>query len=137
MQDLLRLSLCRRNAPNYQQNEEFLKTCFRVNKLVVGTSLQYFNNNQRKSLAAWDSMKFFRIYVWIWLFVLNMSLNNNSSFWIRLWLTNHFLFFYFLSSMSYQGLFANIFDLHCVCVCVCVCVCLFPSTIKASRDCKQ
>ena len=42
---LLSLSLCRRKAPNYQQNDEFLETCFCVNNLVVGNSLRYFNDN--------------------------------------------------------------------------------------------
>ena len=61
LQVLLRLSLCRRNTPNYRQNNEFLEIFFLVNKLVVGNFLRYFNNNQRKSLVAKDNMKFFRI----------------------------------------------------------------------------
>ena len=61
LQVLLRLSLCRRNAPNYRQNNEFLEIFFLVNKLVVGKFLRYFNNNQRKSLVAKDNMKSSRI----------------------------------------------------------------------------
>ena len=61
LQVLLRLSLCRRNAPNYRQNNEFLEIFFLVNKLDVGNFLRYFNNNQRKSLVAKDNMKFSRI----------------------------------------------------------------------------
>ena len=79
MQDLLRLSLSRRSAPNYWQNDEFLETCFFVNKLVVGSSLRYFNNNQRKLLVAKDNLKVFRICVGIWTCVSNMCLNNDSS----------------------------------------------------------
>ena len=36
---LLSLSSCRRNAPNYKQNDELLETCFSVNDLIVGNSL--------------------------------------------------------------------------------------------------
>ena len=42
---LLSLSLCRKSAPNYRQNEGLLETCFSVNNLVAGNSLRYFNNN--------------------------------------------------------------------------------------------
>ena len=42
---LLSLSLCRRNALNYRQNDGFLETCFSINNLVVGKPLRYFNNN--------------------------------------------------------------------------------------------
>ena len=42
---LLRLPLCRRNAPNNRQNDKFLETCFFANNLVVDNSLQYFNKN--------------------------------------------------------------------------------------------
>ena len=38
------LSLCWRNAPNYRQNDGLLETCFSVNNLIVGNSLQYFKN---------------------------------------------------------------------------------------------
>ena len=41
---VLNLSLCRRNAPNYGQNDGLLETCFSVNNLIVGNSLRYFNN---------------------------------------------------------------------------------------------
>ena len=34
---LLRLSLCRRNAPNYCQNDGLLETSFSVKKLIVGS----------------------------------------------------------------------------------------------------
>ena len=60
---LPRLSLCWRNASNYRQNDKFLETCFFINKLVVGNSFRYFNNNQRKSLVTKDNMKFFRLYL--------------------------------------------------------------------------
>ena len=36
---LIILSLCRRNALNYRQNEGLLEACFSVNNLVVGNSL--------------------------------------------------------------------------------------------------
>ena len=56
LQVLRRLSLCWRKAPNDRQNDEFLKTCFFVNKSAVGNSVQYFNKNQRKSLIAKDNI---------------------------------------------------------------------------------
>ena len=55
------LSLCRRNAPNYQQNDGRLETCFSGNNLIVGNSLRYFNNIWIKSLVAKANMKVFRI----------------------------------------------------------------------------
>ena len=36
---LIILSLCRRNALNYRQNDGLLEACFSVNNLVVGNSL--------------------------------------------------------------------------------------------------
>ena len=77
---LLSLSLCRRNAPNYWQNDGLLETCLSVNNLVVGNSLPYFNNNYRKLLVAKANMKVFWICVWIWICVWNVCLNNNSCF---------------------------------------------------------
>ena len=76
---LLSLSLCRRNAPNYRQNDGLLETCFSGKNFIVGNSLRYFNNIWRKSLVAKANMKVFRIRVWIWICVSNMCLNNNSS----------------------------------------------------------
>ena len=60
---LLSLSLFRRNAPNYRQNDGFLETCFSVNNVVVDNSMRYFNNRYRKSLVAKANMNFFRISV--------------------------------------------------------------------------
>ena len=64
---LLSLSLCRRNAPNYRQNDGLLETCFFVNKLIVGNSLRYLNNIYKKSLVASlvakANMKVFRICI--------------------------------------------------------------------------
>ena len=42
---LLTLSLCWKNASTYRDNVKFLEICFFVNKLFVGNSLRYFNNN--------------------------------------------------------------------------------------------
>ena len=60
---LLSLSLFRRNAQNYRQNDRLLDTCFSFNNLIVGNSLRYFNNLQRNSLVAKTNMKVFRICV--------------------------------------------------------------------------
>ena len=38
------LSLCRRIAPNYRQNDGLLETYFSVNDLIVGNYLRYLNN---------------------------------------------------------------------------------------------
>ena len=47
-------------------------------KSVAYRKSVYFNNSYRKWLVAMDNMKFFRICVWIWIWVSNMCLNNNS-----------------------------------------------------------
>ena len=87
LQVLLRLSLCRRNASNYRQNDKFLETCFFVNKLVVGNSFRYFNNNQRKSLVTKDNMKFSRIcpsFEFVWIIIHKRFICfKDSAFWNR------------------------------------------------------
>ena len=63
------LSLYRRNAPNYRQNDRLLETCFSVNNLIVGNSLRYFNANLRliwrfsEPVSEYESV--FRMFVWI------------------------------------------------------------------------
>ena len=66
------------NDPNYRQNDEFLETCFFNYELVVGNSLRYFDDNQRKLLIAKDNITFFQICVTISFCVSNVRQNNNS-----------------------------------------------------------
>ena len=97
---LLSLSLCRRNAPNYRQNDGLLETCFSGKNLIVGNSLRYFNNIWRKSLVAKANMKIFGICVWIWICVSNMYLNNNS--WICLLIISYEINITLLSNFYFQ-----------------------------------
>ena len=87
LQVLLRLPLCRKNASNYGQNDKFLETCFFINKLVVGNSFRYFNNNQRKSLVTKDNMKFSRIclsFEFVWIIIHKRFICfKDSAFWNR------------------------------------------------------
>ena len=75
---LMILSLCRRNAQNYRQNDCLLETCFSVSNLVVDTlydTLITFLLNQWLLRLIW---RLFRLCVWIWICVSNMCRNNNS-----------------------------------------------------------